>query len=143
LTGDAAAVQQSFTEFVRLLGEKAKGSSLKLTLALHPLNGSYKGYDYKKLAAYANQIVIMAYDYSYQKGPEPLKRVDEAIALALKQVPKNKLVLGISLSSENADTVNAKIGLAKRHDLKGVAFWRIGIIGDAVMQRVQQSIVLK
>ncbi|WP_188990046.1 stalk domain-containing protein [Paenibacillus nasutitermitis] len=143
LTGDAAKVQHSFTEFVRLLDEKATPRNLKLTLALHPLNSSYKGYDYKKLAAYADQIVIMAYDYTYTKGPEPMKKVDEAIVMALKQVPKNKLVLGISLDSENPDTVNAKIGLAKRYDLKGVAFWRIGIIGEPVMQRMQQSLIFK
>lgn len=143
LTGEASTVQQSFTEFVRLLDEQAQNRDLKLTLALHPLNGSYKGYDYKKLAAYADQFVIMAYDYSYEKGPEPLKRVDEAIHLALKQVPKDKILLGISMGSENAGTINGKIGLAKRYDLKGVALWRIGIIGDAVIQKVEQTIALK
>jgi hypothetical protein len=143
LTGDLPATQQSFTAFVQALDQKAQASNLKLTLALHPLNGSYRGYDYKMLAAYADEIIIMAYDYSYEAGPEPLNRVNEAIQLAMKEVPKSKLVLGISMGSENAQSINSKIGLAKRYSLKGIALWRLGLIGSDVMKEIQKTIALK
>ncbi|BBH19363.1 hypothetical protein Back11_07080 [Paenibacillus baekrokdamisoli] len=143
LTGDLSAIQQSYNEFVHQLAISAQASNLTLTLALHPLNGSYRGYDYKKLASYANEIIIMAYDYSYESGPEPLKQVDEAIQLALKTVPKNKLVLGISMGSENSQSINSKIGLAKRYSLKGIAIWRLGLISTEVMNQIQKTITMK
>lgn len=143
LTGDLPAIQQSYNEFVQLLDQSAQVSHLKLTLALHPLNGSYRGYDYKKLAAYADEIIIMAYDYSYEAAPEPLNRVNEAIQLAMKEVPKTKLVLGISMGSENVQSINSKIGLAKRYSLKGIAIWRLGLISSGVMNQIQKTIALQ
>ena len=95
------------------------------------------------LASYADEIIIMAYDYSYEAGPEPLTRVNEAIQLAMKEVPKSKLVLGISMGSENAQSINSKIGLAKRYSLKGIALWRLGLIGSDVMKEIQKTISLK
>ncbi|GMK42231.1 hypothetical protein PCCS19_52900 [Paenibacillus sp. CCS19] len=141
LTGDRKAVQQTFNNFVQKLDKQAEAADLTLTLALHPLNSSYHGYDYKTLSGYADEIIIMAYDYkTYTKAPEPLTLVNEAIQLALKEVPKSKLVLGISTYSETEQSIGSKIGLAKRYGLKGVAIWRIGLIGDKVMSAIGQSI---
>jgi spore germination protein YaaH len=56
---------------------------------------------------------------------------------------KAELLLGISMGSENDRTVNAKIGLAKRYDLKGIAIWRLGIIGQAVWTQMNESIKFK
>ncbi|QHW34791.1 glycosyl hydrolase [Paenibacillus rhizovicinus] len=141
LKGDVPAIRQSFTDFVQKLDQSAEAANLKLTLALHPPNSSYRGYDYEELAKYADEIIIMAYEYTYADGPEPMNRVNEAIQLALQSVPKSKLVLGISMGSENAQTVGNKIGLAKRYGLKGVAFWYLGLISDASMSAIQDSIV--
>ncbi|WP_246070389.1 stalk domain-containing protein [Paenibacillus kobensis] len=143
LTGDYKEAQQSFNQFVQKLDQRAEAANLTLSLALHPLNSSFRGYDYKTLASYADEIIVMAYDYkTYTDAPEPMKYVDEAIQLALKQVPESKLVLGISMGSENAQSVNNKIGLAKRYGLKGIAIWRLGITGDAAMQAIKKSIVM-
>lgn len=143
LSGDLAAIQQSYTGFVKLLDQRASAANLKLTLALHPLNSSYRGYDYKKLGELADEIILMAYEYSYDKGPEPMNRVNEAIQLAMKEVPKSKLVLGISLGSENAQSVGDKIGLAKRYGIKGVAFWYLGILSDDTLRAIQNTIALR
>lgn len=141
LTGDRKAVQQTFNNFVQKLDKQAEAADLTLTLALHPLNSSYHGYDYSTLSSYADEIILMAYDYKpYAKAPEPLTLVNEAIQLALKEVPKSKLVLGISLGSETDQSIGSKIGLAKRYGLKGVAIWRIGLIGDKVMGAIGKSI---
>ncbi|KHF31400.1 Spore germination protein YaaH [Paenibacillus sp. P1XP2] len=143
LTGDKNKVKAEYNAFVKKLSAKARAAGLKLTLILHPLNSSYAGYDYKTLSGLADDLVIMAYAFEQEKGPEPLKRVDEAIRLALKETSKDRLILGISLGSENAGTVNTKIGLAKRYDLKGVAFWRLGLIGQPAWAKINESIEMK
>jgi len=142
LTGDYEQVQQSYTAFVRQLSEQAEPAGLSLSIALHPLNGAYHGYDYQALSELADELIIMAYPYENEDAPEPLNRVDEAIRLALKEAPKEKLVLGISFGSEDASSVNAKIGLAKRYGLKGIAIWRIGLIGEEAMAAMKQSIAM-
>ncbi|WP_148930171.1 stalk domain-containing protein [Paenibacillus methanolicus] len=143
LTGDRKLAQQQFTGFIQNLQAKTKPLGLKISLALHPLNGAYHGYDYKELAKVADELVIMAYHYEDGESPEPMKRVDEGIRLALKEVKKDQLLLGISFGSENAQTVNDKIGLAKRYGLKGIALWRLGMIGDAAYQEMKQTIVME
>ncbi|WP_223066041.1 stalk domain-containing protein [Paenibacillus caui] len=142
LTGDSLAVQQSYNSFVKELSTAARQAGLNLTLALHPLNGSYKGYDYKTLSSYADEIIIMAYDFKSERGPEPLKSIDAAIKLALQQVDKSKLVLGISLWSETAQSLNGPVGLAKRYGLKGIALWRLSLVGDDTVKALEKSVVL-
>lgn len=140
LTGDYEQVQASYTAFVRQLSAESAPSGLTLSLALHPLNGAYHGYDYESLAGLADELIIMAYPYENEDAPEPMDRVDEAIRLALKEAPREKLVLGISYGSEDASSVNDKIGLAKRYGIKGVAFWRIGLIGEEAMAAMERTI---
>lgn len=142
LTGDKQKVQGQFNTFVKKLAAAAKPAGLKLTVILPPLNGSYKGYDYKTLASLADDLVIMAYAYEDESKPEPLKMVDEGIRLALQQVSKDKLILGISVYSENETSVNAKIGLAKRYGLKGIAIWRLGLIRQPVWNEMGKSVEL-
>ncbi|MDR0271492.1 stalk domain-containing protein [Paenibacillus sp.] len=143
LTGDKNKVKSDYNAFIKNLSGKAHQAGLKLTVILHPLNSSYFGYDYKTLSSLADNLVIMAYAFEQEKGPEPLNKVDEAIRLALKETNKDKLILGISLGSENAATVSSKIGLAKRYDLKGVAFWRLGLVGNPAWAQINQSIKMK
>ncbi|MFD3261815.1 stalk domain-containing protein [Paenibacillus lentus] len=146
LTTDKAKTRSSFTAFVKEVSLQAKSENLKLALALHPLNSSYQGYDYKALGQIADEIIIMAYDYRSGGGtgqPEPADKVDEAIRLALKETKKDKLVLGLNLNSENAKSVNTLIGLAKRYDLKGIAIWRLGLISSDEWTQMQKSIEFK
>lgn len=85
----------------------------------------------------------MAYDYLQEKKvPEPMSLVDEGIRLALQQVSKDKLILGISVYSENESSVNSKVGLAKRYGLKGIAIWRLGLIGQPVWNEMGKSVEL-
>ena len=142
LTGDAATVQQSLNSFVKALSTSARQAGLKVSLALHPLNGSYKGYDYKTLGSYADEIIIMAYDFKSESGPEPLSSIDLAIKLAIKQVDKSKLVLGISLGSETSQSIRGPVGLAKRYGLKGVALWRLTLVSDDTINALKKSIIL-
>lgn len=142
LTGDKAKVQSEYNAFIKILSLKAREVGLKLTVILHPLNSSYKGYDYKTLGNLADDLIIMGYAYEDESRPEPMNKVDEGIRLALQEVSKEKLILGISVYSENENSVNAKIGLAKRYNLKGIAIWRLGIIGQPAWTEMSKSVEL-
>ncbi|KJB89587.1 glycosyl hydrolase [Paenibacillus sp. E194] len=141
LSGDIGKAKRDYNEFVTRLAKESKAANLKLSLALHPLNGAYRGYDYKTLATVADDLIIMAYEYTGKKAPEPLDKVNESIKLALKEVPKEKLVLGISTWSENDKTISSVIGLAKRHQLKGTALWRLGLIGEASKAQIDKNVI--
>ncbi|NGQ95145.1 glycosyl hydrolase [Brevibacillus sp. SYP-B805] len=143
LDGDTAQAKLQYTEFVSLLSEQARQLGLKLALVLHPLNGAYQGYDYFTLGALADELIVMAYAYENEKQPEPLAKVNEAIRLALAEVPKEKLLLGISMGSENEQSVGAKLGLVKRYGLKGIAIWRLGLIGQPAFAEMKKSIAMK
>ena len=128
-------VRQQFTGFVKLVSESLHAAGKTLTLTLHPTNSAYKGYDYAALAPLADRILLMAYDYGPK--PEPYQMVHEAIDSALILVPKEKLVLGISFASETPESLTAKLGLAKQHELAGVSLWRLGLMieGDWIALR--------
>ncbi|MEY8745478.1 stalk domain-containing protein [Bacillales bacterium AN1005] len=128
---DPVQQQKLLNNYVKEL-RASLGADISLSLAVPPLNSAYKGYDYKTLAATADDLIIMAYQFNPvgtdAQVPEPNSLVQKAIELALQAgVPKEKLLLGISLNSETPSSVDDKLGLAKRYDLKGAAFWRLGI----------------
>lgn len=131
-------VQNSFSWFVKLLAEELHKEGKTLSLSLHALNSSYRGYDYATLGRYSDYIIIMAYDYGLK--PEPNNRVNEAITLALQNVPAHKLILGISAPSETAESLMTKVGLAKRHNLEGIALWRLGVITDSMWEVLEGNI---
>lgn len=84
----------------------------------------------------------MAYDYGAKPAPEPNDKVDEAIRLMLEAgVPREKLLLGISMASETEETLRAKVGLAKRHNLKGAAFWRLGLFRDSGIKALEANAI--
>ena len=123
---DAVKQQKLLNDYVKQL-KTALPHDIALSLAVPPLNSAYKGYDYKTLASIADDLIVMAYQYNpvgtKSQVPEPNSMVDQAIQSALQAgVPKQKLLLGISLFSETATSVDDKLGLAKRYDLKGAAF---------------------
>ena len=99
--------------------------------AVPPLNSAYKGYDYKTLASLADDLIIMAYQYNpvgtKSQVPEPNSLVDQAIQQALQAGVLSRSCCSASASSETATSVDDKLGLAKRYDLKGAAFWRLGL----------------
>lgn len=143
LKDDPATAQKQLNDYVKALYAKTKPLGLRLSLALQAPNSSYKGYDYGTLAKYADEIVLMAYDY-VDKQPQPIARVDEAIQLTLKAgVAPSQLLLGVNLDSENEKTIASKLGLAKRYGLSGVAFWRLGLFTDAEKQAIDASVVKK
>ncbi|WP_256757589.1 stalk domain-containing protein [Cohnella sp. WQ 127256] len=132
---DPLGQQKLLNDYVQVLDAKLEAKGVKLSLAVPPPNSNYKGYDYKTLATYADDLVIMAYDYN-PKGtpdhtPEPNTKVEEAIQMMVTAgIPAEKIILGISLWNETTETVDDKLGLAKRYGLKGASFWRLTFYGN-------------
>jgi len=97
------ADRENYTDFVRILRNKlGSRKSLSVAVAPNPYNiskGWQGSYDYSALAKYSDYLMIMAYDESYQGGPEgPVASasfVERSIKYAVERVPKNKIVLGI------------------------------------------------
>ncbi|WP_041424030.1 stalk domain-containing protein [Thermosediminibacter oceani] len=130
--------RQNFTYFVRILSERLDPSKT-LTLTLHAPNSAYKGYDYRALGEIADRIIIMAYDYG--TSPEPVNLVLQAVEKAKAEVPPGKLILGISIPNETAQSMIAKIGIAKRHRLAGIALWRLGLISKDEWELLRNTVV--
>lgn len=95
--------RDSYTDLVRLIRHKLPGGkSVSVAVAPNPYKittGWHGSYDYEKLAQYSDYLMFMAYDEHYQGGPAgPVASytfVENTIKAALKNVPADKLVLGI------------------------------------------------
>lgn len=133
------AVQDGFTKFVRLLAEQVRTANLTLTLTLHAPNSAYQGYDYKALGEIADRIIVMAYDYGSK--PEPVSLVTQAVEMARASVPPEKLVLGISASSETPESILIKVGIAKRYGLDGIAIWRLGLVTGEMWDALRSTVI--
>jgi spore germination protein YaaH len=124
---------------VALLNQELKNNRSGLTLTLHVPNSVYPGYDYQALGQIADRIIIMAYDYGPK--PEPVDQVEQAVQMALSSVPAPKLLLGISAPSETAESIAAKVGIAKRYNLGGIALWRLGVINEGMWQTLRATLI--
>lgn len=99
-----AAHADDYTDMVRLLRQKLpKDKQIAVAVAANPRNfttGWHASYDYAGLAQWADYLMLMTYDEHYRGGEAgPVASVDfveQSIRQALKQVPAEKLVLGIA-----------------------------------------------
>lgn len=101
--------RDDYTDFVRLLREKLPAEkSVSVAVAVNPygiVEGWQASYDYAGLAQHSDYLMLMAYDEHYQgdtknpgSAPGPVasyKFTEDSIKAALKEVPADKLVLGI------------------------------------------------
>ncbi|MDQ6423124.1 glycosyl hydrolase family 18 protein [Paenibacillus sp. LHD-117] len=89
----------SAADFVGFLKElKAQLGTLTLSVAVPPIH-YYKGYDLGAIGKLADTVILMAYDFTHDVGmlpSAPLPLVNDTVRTALKSIPKDKLVLGIS-----------------------------------------------
>lgn len=145
-SSELQSVKDSYTSFAKKLSDKLKAKGLTLTLTLPAINSSYKGYDYAALGKIADRIIIMAYDYndrSISSSPEPVNKVMEAVEKAKALVSADKLILGINADHETENTINDKVGIAKRFGLKGIAIWRLGLVTDEMWGKLGETITAK
>lgn len=132
-------VRQGFAALVEAVSDRLHPAGKEVIVAVLPPNGWYPGYDYRAIAEHADQVLVMAYPYNPvgSTEPEPLDMVEEAILLSLKEVPAEKLLLGIMMEHENRETVVQKVSLAKRHNLSGVSIWIIKSLDQDEMEAIE------
>lgn len=95
-----------YTAFIQELYNTLKPAGYIVTIDVpaktwdNPLDGWSGGYDYKKLANMADQIIIMTYDEHYSGGtPGPIASigwVQKVIEYALAMIPPQKIMLGVA-----------------------------------------------
>lgn len=136
---ELVAIQDNFTQFIDKLAQGLKPLHKQLTVTLHAPNSVYKGYNYQALGAIADRIIIMAYEYG--GTPEPAGKVVEAVEMAKSMVPADKLILGINIPRETAESLLTKVGIAKRYDLEGIAFWRLGLLTPQMWSNLETTII--
>lgn len=106
IEGVGATFKDDHTDFIKLLRQYVpKNKEVSVAVAANP-NGWKTGwhgfYDYKTLSDYADYLMIMAYDESWESPDSPIGPVasisfsEKSIQYAIKQgVPKNKIVYGL------------------------------------------------
>jgi spore germination protein YaaH len=61
--------------------------------------------------------------------------------MARALVPPEKLVLGISASSETPESILIKVGIAKRYGLDGIAIWRLGLVTSEIWDALSANVI--
>ncbi|MGF7035137.1 spore germination protein YaaH [Paenibacillus mucilaginosus] len=137
--------RDAFTDLVRLLREKLpKEKEVSVAVAANP-NGWSEGwhgsYDMKALAQYADYILLMAYDESYEgretAGPvASISWVEKSVQQALKSVPSQKLLLGIPFYGRlwSEDGSIKGLGISNRKAEQLAASYGGSVIFDADTQ---------
>ena len=103
------AERDKYTDFVRMLRERLPaGKSISVAVAANPsgkTEGWHASYDLAALSQYCDYLMLMTYDQHYEGVVEPCGGagpvagypfVEESVKAALKEVPPEKLVLGIA-----------------------------------------------
>ncbi|WP_053374918.1 S-layer homology domain-containing protein [Paenibacillus sp. FJAT-27812] len=91
-----ASYKEPLNELLRAI--KAELGDAGLTVVVPP-SYYYAGYDYKQIGELADQVVLMAYEFTHEESglpSAPLTLVGDAARDALKHIPADKLLLGIS-----------------------------------------------
>ncbi len=96
---DPAMVEKEAAGFTAFVESVKRSCQNRLVFTvLPPLNGTYQGYDHKRLGQVADAVILMAYGYEDPFSPSPTApwdKVDEAIRLEMAKVPASKLILGV------------------------------------------------
>lgn len=106
-----SSYKDNFLKFLKDLSEELnkKDKILSVTVFAKWEDAKYTDYqetrvvqDYKEIAKYADEVRIMAYDYTLQssKIPGPIAPIDwvtEVLDYATKQIPEEKIWLGVHL----------------------------------------------
>ncbi len=97
------ASREGLTAFVEELGRELKARRKRLSVDVIPFEeeqARHEPYDLRAIARVADQVVLMAYDRhgeTTKPGPvAPLGWVRAVVASALRQVPADRLVLGLA-----------------------------------------------
>lgn len=101
----SAADRSAYSAFIGELGSALRQAGKRLTVTVHAKTsepGDWSGaraQDWKALGAAADEVRVMAYDYSTESsapGPiAPLPWVQSVLRLAVSEIPRDKIILGV------------------------------------------------
>jgi len=86
----------------------------------------------------AERTIIMAYNYGSK--PEPISLVMQAAEMAKASVLPEKLVPGISVPAETAESIPTKVDIAKRYGLDGIALRRLGLVTGEMWNALRSAV---
>lgn len=102
-----AVDRDPFTTFVEQLGAALRTEGKTLAVDVHPKTSDSgddernRAQDYRAIGAAADQVRLMAYDYSWDTSPPgpvaPAQWVEDVVAWTVTQIPPAKVVLGVDL----------------------------------------------
>lgn len=97
--------RDNFTNFIKKLTEALHPLGYEVTVALAAKESEdevgllFEGHDYKALGQYADNLLLMTYEWGYTYGPPmavaPIYRVIGVLDYAITQIPHEKLLIGI------------------------------------------------
>ncbi|HJD24222.1 MAG TPA: LysM peptidoglycan-binding domain-containing protein [Firmicutes bacterium] len=97
--------RDAYTTFIRNVRERLNAEGFIVVAALAPKTDSaqpgllYQGHDYAGIAAAANYVLLMTYEWGYTYGPPmavaPIDKVREVLDYAVTQMPADKIFMGI------------------------------------------------
>ncbi len=145
--------RDSYTDFVKLLREKLPaGKSLSVAVAPNPWNltaGWHGSYDYAELARYSDYLMVMAYDEHYQgsvAGPvASYPFVEKAIVSALKDIPAEKIVIGIAFYGRlwKQGSSYGGYGISNNTVEKLITEYRGKVVYDKIAQSPKATITIR
>ena len=87
---------EPLTLFQEKLFQVLHANNMKVTMDVAPMNNDY---DYKKLAAYNDYVILMAYDqFNNSTGPGPISSqrwIEETLDWTAQKMPSEKIILGL------------------------------------------------
>ncbi|NMA54395.1 MAG: copper amine oxidase [Firmicutes bacterium] len=124
----------NFTIFIQELAQliHARGKKLALSLPARTNYGWHRGYDYAALGKAADQVAIMAYDYSPgQAGPQtPIYWVRDVVDYTLERIPAQKVLLGLGIYGRDWSAAGQKTVLWGPNELGNLVLDLTELLAD-------------
>lgn len=95
----AISDRSAFSAFLLNLSAKLHAVGKKLSVDVPAVTNADSAYDYGAIGAVSDEVIVMAYDYSYPGTPAgpiaPIDWVNQVLSYTTSQIPANKILLGI------------------------------------------------
>lgn len=134
----SASERANFTQFLTALQQQLHQAGKKLSVDIPAITSDNTAYDEHAIGQVSDEVMLMAYDYSYPGGPAgaiaPVWWVNDVLAYTTKEISANKLLLGLpvygydwangktqALSLPQVDQLMAEYSVAPKWDAKDEA----------------------
>ena len=97
--------RELYVQFLMRMTGRMNGEGIPVMVALAPKTSAdqpgllYEAHDYAGIGAAVNAVLLMTYEWGYTYGPPmavaPLRNVREVIAFGVRQIPSEKIFMGI------------------------------------------------